>query len=154
MRAGKGKMCPDTGQCPFLDIGLKRFYISDLMAFSVRFRTYKPLKNYLLHGSYLFKIDDKWSVKPTFILRGGQNIPVQTELSSSITWNDRFWGTALFGTGGIIGVGIGGEIYDGIILNYSYNEISNVSLYSFGSHQLTLGIKLFSLWKSKKFQDT
>lgn len=116
--------------------------------------TYKPLKNYLLHGSYLFKIDDKWSVKPTFILRGGQNIPVQTELSSSITWNDRFWGTALFGTGGIIGVGIGGEIYDGIILNYSYNEISNVSLYSFGSHQLTLGIKLFSLWKSKKFQDT
>jgi type IX secretion system PorP/SprF family membrane protein len=129
---------------------------SDIMFGVVKYSntdmTYKPFKNYLLHGSYLFLIDNKWSAKPTIILRGGQNVPAQVELSSSITWNNRFWGTALLRTSGIIGLGLGGEIYDGIILNYSYNIITNVSLYTFGSHQLSLGIRLFNFLKNKKFQ--
>ena len=114
--------------------------------------TYKPLKNYLLHASYKFAIDDKWSVKPTIILRGGQNIPAQFEISPTITWNDRFWGTTLFRTAGIFGIGVGGEVFDGIILNYSYNIINNVFLYTFGSHQLSLGIKIFNFLKKEKTQ--
>jgi type IX secretion system PorP/SprF family membrane protein len=112
--------------------------------------TYKPLKNYLLHASYLYVIDNKWSVKPTFLLRGGQNIPVQAEISPTLTWNERFWGTLLYKTGGILGVGLGGEIYDGIILNYSYNLSTNISPNTFNSHQLSLGIRIFSFVKSKK----
>jgi hypothetical protein len=114
---------------------------------------YKPLKNYLLHTSYLYEVDDKWAVKPTMILRGGQNIPAQFEISSTITWNNRFWGTALFRTGGIFGMGLGSEVHDGIIFNYSYSIINNVFLNSFGSHQLSLGIKLFSFLKKEKTQD-
>lgn len=106
--------------------------------------TYKPLKNFLVHASYLFKLDDRWDVKPTLILRGGQNIPVQLEASPAITWNDRFWGTALFRTGGIFGVGLGGEVYPGVLLNYSYNISTSVALNTFGSHQFTLGIRLSS----------
>jgi type IX secretion system PorP/SprF family membrane protein len=111
--------------------------------------TYKPLKNYLLHGSYLYMIDNKWSVKPTFILRGGQNIPIQAEIAPTLSWNDRFWGTLLFRTGGILGVGLGGEVYDGIILNYSYNLSTNISPSTFNSHQLSLGVKIFSFMKLK-----
>lgn len=108
---------------------------------------YKPFKNYLLHGSYLFKLDDKWSFRPTIIMRGGQNIPVQFEISPAITWNDRLWGTTLIRSGGSLGMGLGGEIYDGLILNYSYTMITNVALYTFGSHQLTLGIRFFKFLK-------
>jgi type IX secretion system PorP/SprF family membrane protein len=112
--------------------------------------TYKPLKNYLLHASYMVELDNKWSLKPFFILRGGQNIPVQAEISPTITWNRRFWGTALYRTGGIYGVGLGGEIYDGIILNYSYNLSTSISMNTFNSHQLSLGLRIFSLKKNKK----
>jgi type IX secretion system PorP/SprF family membrane protein len=130
---------------------------SNVMFGTVRYRNtnmkYKPLKNYLLHTSYLFEFDNKWAVKPTMILRGGQNIPAQFEISSTITWNNRFWGTALFRSGGIFGLGLGGEVHDGIIFNYSYNIINNALLYSFGSHQLSLGIKLFSFLKKEKAQD-
>jgi type IX secretion system PorP/SprF family membrane protein len=129
---------------------------SNIMFGTVRYRItdlrYKPLKNYLLHASYMYAIDDKWSVKPTVILRGGQNIPVQFEIAPSVTWNDRFWGTALFCTGGIFGMGLGGEVYDGIILNYSYNLSTNVSLNTFGSHQLSVGIRINNFLKSKKIQ--
>jgi type IX secretion system PorP/SprF family membrane protein len=112
--------------------------------------TYKPLKSYLLHASYLFVIDNKWTVKPTLILRGGQNIPAQAEIAPTITWNDRFWGTALFRTGGIFGVGLGGEVYDGIILNYTYNLSTSVSLNTYNSHQLSLGVRIFKIMKNKK----
>lgn len=127
---------------------------SNLMFGTAKYRNtdlrYKPLKNYLLHASYLFDIDDKWSVKPTAILRGGQNIPVQFEIAPTVTWNDRFWGTTVYRTGGIFGLGLGGEVFDGILVNYSYNLSSNVALNTFGSHQLSLGVRIFNFIKNKK----
>lgn len=126
---------------------------SNVMFGTVRYRntevTYKPMKNYLMHASYLFTIDTKWSAKSMFIVRGGQNVPVQLEFSPSLSWNNLFWGTTFLRTDGF-GMGFGGEILDGIILSYSYNIMSNVSLYSFGSHQLSLGVKIFNFMKSKK----
>ena len=126
---------------------------SNMMFGMVRYRntdmTYKPLKNYLLHSSYLFVIDKNWSARPTIIIRGGQNIPVQVEISPSLSWNDRFWGTALYRSGGIFGVGLGGEIHEGIILNYNYNMSTNVDMSTFGSHQLSLGVKIFNFTKSR-----
>jgi type IX secretion system PorP/SprF family membrane protein len=113
--------------------------------------TYKPFKNYLLHGSYLFTLDDKWSVKPTFVFRGGQHVPVLFEISPAITWDDRFWASILLRTSGIFGVGLGGEVYKGILLNYSYDFSNNlnatVPISAFGSHQITLGIRIFNFHK-------
>jgi len=127
---------------------------SNVMFGTARYRntdmTYKPLKNYIVHASYLFAFDDKWSVKPTIIFRGGQNIPVQFEIAPTVTWNDRFWGTTIFRTGGIFGVGLGGEVYDGIMLNYSYNLSTNVALNTFSSHQLSLGVRIFNFLKNKR----
>ena len=109
--------------------------------------SYKPFKNYLLHASYLFTLDKNWTAKPTFILRGGQNIPVQLEIGTNLTWNDRLWGTVLVRSPGIFGLGFGVKIFDGIILNYSHNISTGDLLYTFGSNQLTLGIKFDSLVK-------
>ncbi len=89
--------------------------------------TYKPLKNFLLHASYLFVINNSWDIKPTFILRGGEHVPTLFELAPTLTWNKRFWGNVLFRTGGIYGAGVGGEVYNGIMLNYSFNLSSNVT---------------------------
>jgi type IX secretion system PorP/SprF family membrane protein len=140
-----------------LDAGL---LFSNIMFGSVKYNnadmTYKPFKNFILHTSYLFNLDDKWSVKPGMILRGGQHVPFQLDLTAVVTWNERFWGTTVIRTGGIYGVGLGGEIYKGFLLNYSYdfsNSINaNVPLYAFGSHQLTLGIRIFSFSKDKSNQ--
>ena len=114
--------------------------------------TYKPLKNFLLHASYLFKIDNKWDLEPTLILRGGQHVPMLFEIAPTLTWNKRLWGNVLVRTGGILGVGLGGEVYNGIMLNYSYNLSTNVDLNTFGSHQVTLGVRIFKPQKDKKIQ--
>lgn len=105
--------------------------------------TYKPLKNFLVHASYDYMINNYWALKPFVLLRGGQNFPTQLELASEVSYTEKLWGSLVFRTGGIWGFGFGGEIYDGVLLNYSYNLSTNVALNTFGSHQLTLGIKLF-----------
>lgn len=106
--------------------------------------TYKPLKNFLLHASYNFVMNNKWDLKPIVILRGGQHVPMLFEIAPTVTWDKRFWGTALLRTGGIFGAGLGGEVYRGIMLNYSYNFSTNVAMNIFGSHQVTIGLKLYN----------
>jgi type IX secretion system PorP/SprF family membrane protein len=124
--------------------GTVRYANSDL--------TYKPLKNYLFHASYIFEINEKWDIKPIFILRGGQHVPFLFELAPTVTWNKRFWGSVLMRTGGIYGAGVGGEVYKGIMLNYYYNLSTNVALNTFGSHQLTLGVQIFKPKKEMKYE--
>jgi type IX secretion system PorP/SprF family membrane protein len=114
--------------------------------------TYKPLKNYLIHAAYNFSMGNKWAIKPTVIFRGGQNVPSQFEIAPTVTWNERFWGTALFWTGGIFGAGIGGEIVNGIMVNYTYSLSSNVALNTFGSHQVSLGVRLYNPKKKNNIQ--
>jgi hypothetical protein len=75
------------------------------------------------------------------------------EISPTVTWNKRFWGNVLLRTGGIFGAGLGGEVYNGIMLNYSYNLSTNVALNTFGSHQVSLGVRIFKPQKNKKIQD-
>jgi type IX secretion system PorP/SprF family membrane protein len=133
------------------------FLFSNLIFGTVHYRnsdmTYKPFNNYLLHTAYLFRLDEKWSLKSMLILRGGQNVPAQLDFSAQIKWNDMFWATTLVRTSGIFGIGLGGEIYHGILLNYSYNLSNNLNtnipINTFGSHQLTLGIRISKFLKEK-----
>jgi type IX secretion system PorP/SprF family membrane protein len=104
--------------------------------------SYKPMKNYLVHTSYLFKLDDKWSFMPVIIARGGENIPVQIEVAPAFNWNNRIWMSGIYRTGGIFGAEAGCQVVNGIFLNYSYSLSTNIALNVFGSHQVTLGIKI------------
>ena len=126
---------------------------SNIMFGTAKYRntalSYKPLKNYLVHASYMYELSDKWLIEPTVIVRGGQSVPAQLEIAPAVTWNSRFWGTALYRTGGVFGVGLGGAVMDGLMLNYSYNMSSNVAISTFGSHQITLGVRMFKINKPK-----
>jgi type IX secretion system PorP/SprF family membrane protein len=106
--------------------------------------SYKPLKNYLVHASYSYHANDIWTVKPFVLFRGGQNYPSQLELASEVSYKKKLWGLLVFRSGGIWGMGFGAEVSDGILVNYSYNLSTNVALNTFGSHQITLGVRLFN----------
>jgi type IX secretion system PorP/SprF family membrane protein len=124
---------------------------SNIMFGTAKYRnsdmTYKPLKNYQLHASYNIKAADRLEIKPVMIFRGGEKMPSQFEVAPTVTWNKRIWATAVFRTGGVFGAGFGGEVVDGLILNYSYNMSSNVALNTFSSHQLTMGFNLRKMMK-------
>lgn len=119
---------------------------SNIMIGTTKYRDsdfkYKPFRNYLIHGSYNLAIDERWELNPTVIFRDGKNVPAQFEICPSVIWDKKIWGNALFRTGGIFGLGFGGEVYKGLLLNYSYNLSSGIALNTFGSHQISLGVRL------------
>ncbi|TFH34098.1 MAG: type IX secretion system membrane protein PorP/SprF [Bacteroidia bacterium] len=109
--------------------------------------TYKPMMNYQVHAAYRYDFNETWSVKPYLLFLGGENAPSQVELMAHVNYTERIWGSLMFRTGGIWGIGIGGEVYNGILLNYSYNMSHNIAVNTFGGHQITIGIRFDSLKK-------
>ena len=105
--------------------------------------TYKPFMNYMAHAAYNFQASERWDIKPFVLWRAGQHVPGMVEMAATATYNKKVWATALMRTAGVWGFGAGVQLFDGILVNYSYNLSSGVALNTFGSHQITLGIKLF-----------
>jgi type IX secretion system PorP/SprF family membrane protein len=120
---------------------------SNLMFGSAKYNnlevSYKPFKNYLLHAGYNFQVTDRWDMKPFILWRAGEHTPGMVEMAASVTYNKRVWATALYRTAGIWGLGAGAELFEGVLVNYSYNMSTGVALNIFGSHQVTLGFRLF-----------
>lgn len=129
-----------------LDAGI---LFSNIMFGTARYKnnslTYKPLKNFQIHTSYNFRLGEKWDLRPAILLRGGQNVPMQLEIAPSAMWKKSIWAALIYRTGGVIGGSFGGEIYNGLMLNYSYNLSTRVAMNTFGGHQVTLGVRLVRL---------
>lgn len=99
--------------------------------------------NYMAHAAYNYQASERWDIKPFVLWRAGQHVPGMVEMAATATYNKKVWATALMRTAGVWGFGAGVQLLDGILVNYSYNFSSGVALNTFGSHQITLGIKLF-----------
>lgn len=111
--------------------------------------TYKPLKNYLIHASYDYILNSSIAIRPIVLVRGGQHYPSQLELAAEARYLEKFQAMLVYRTGGIWGMGFGGEVYNGVLLNYTYNLSTNVATNTFGSHQITLGVRLFNFIQRK-----
>jgi type IX secretion system PorP/SprF family membrane protein len=120
---------------------------SNLMFGSAKYNnvelSYKPFNNYMAEVAYDFPVSDRWNVKPFVLWRGGQHVPGLLETAATVTYSKRVWVTALFRSAGIWGFGAGAQIFDGVLVNYSYNLSTNVAMNIFGSHQVTFGFRLF-----------
>jgi len=102
----------------------------------------KPLADYLIHASYMYRLNDTWSFKPFVLFRDGKYSPSQLELSVQTIFRDKYWASLLYRGKGIWSIGIGGEILDGVMLNYSYNAGYDIQISAFQNHEITLGINL------------
>jgi type IX secretion system PorP/SprF family membrane protein len=105
--------------------------------------SYKPFNNYMIHTGYNFQVADRWEIKPFVLWRAGKNTPGLLEVATAVTYNKKVWATAVYRSAGIWGLGAGAQLLDGVLINYSYNLSTNVAMNIFGSHQITLGFRLF-----------
>lgn len=110
----------------------------------------KPLANYLFHASYLYRLDEKWSVKPFVMIKSGKDIPSQLEIAAQAFYLEKYWASLLYRGKGIWSVGIGGEIMDGVMLAYSYNAGYDIEISAFQNHEISLGLNLQTLYSTIK----
>jgi type IX secretion system PorP/SprF family membrane protein len=110
---------------------------------------YKPLANFQIHASYLYSISEKWDVSPLMILRGGKYIKSQFELTSSVVYQKKLWGSLLFRDPDIWGVGIGANVTKGLKIGYNFNIASSVASRFYNNHEICIGINIFELTRTK-----
>jgi type IX secretion system PorP/SprF family membrane protein len=110
---------------------------------------YKPLANYQIHLSYLYSFSEKWDVSPIMLLRGGKYIKSQFEFASQVVYQKKVWGSLMFRDPGIWGIGIGASINKGLKIGYNFNIASSAAPRYFNNHEITLGINIFELTRSK-----
>ena len=111
---------------------------------------YKPLANFQFFGSYLWSVADNVDVEPLVIIRGGKYIRSQFEVASQVVYMQRFHGSLMYRDPGIIGAGAALSLDKGIQIGYNFNFATNVTMNAFNNHEISLGLKIFEFFNSKK----
>jgi len=104
--------------------------------------TYNPFIHYQLHASYVIPVDGVWRITPLAIYRGGKHLNDQFEIASQFMYNDKLWGSLAHRGKNIFCLGFGLNISKGIIMNYTYNFFTGVSVRQFQNHELSIGLRL------------
>ncbi len=103
---------------------------------------YKVQRQFQVHASYLFDLNETWQLQTIGLYRKTVKQPATFELSLMSIYQGRFWGGLLYRNTGVIAINLGGHVYNGFVLNYSYEiGLSNINSGSGGSHEITLGYR-------------
>jgi type IX secretion system PorP/SprF family membrane protein len=130
-----------------LDVG---FALPQLMESSIKddnsTSLYSLSRHYLIHASYLYAINKDFQLKPFLIARTTANSEFMYEVAALVKYQKQ-WMLGLTYRKSNLGLSMGGEFYDIIIMNYTY-EFSGQGMLSksSGTHEISLG---FALGKKK-----
>lgn len=111
---------------------------------------YSPFIHYQLHTSYTIPVNDTWEITPMAIVRGGKNVPLLIEVASQFKYKNRIWSNIGHRGKDLICVGFGADAGKGILLNYSYNLFTGVTVSGFQNHELTIGLRLSDFLRKKE----
>ncbi len=102
---------------------------------------FKMLRHYYLTGGYMFTLQRDYEIIPSVLVKATENLAFQADINIKGFYKQDYWVGFSYRTSGAI-VGMIGFKYDkyqfGYAFDYSFNQMSN---YSFGSHELMLGVK-------------
>jgi len=103
---------------------------------------YSPFVHYQLHANYTIPFSGAWEFNPIAIYRGGKNIQGQLEVASQFKYSNRVWGNIAHRGKNVFCLGFGMNASKGLLLNYTYNFFTGVTVAGFQNHELTIGLKL------------
>lgn len=105
-------------------------------------------RQYNLNAGYRFNLWVDYYLEPSFLIKFNEQLRVQSDLNLKMHYRDNYWaGLSYRVKGSTAGdlVAMGGFKYKNIYIAYSFDyTLSRIQRYSFGSHELSLGLRLGS----------
>ncbi len=96
-----------------------------------------------LFASDRYSLSHDWQIQPFLVYRKTRNEPGSVDVSAMAIYLDRFWMSGLYRNSSLIALGIGGELYQGFIFNYSYEiGLGGINYRSGGSHEISIGYRI------------
>lgn len=103
---------------------------------------FRMQREMLVYGSYLFHVHHDWKLQAYAVYRKMRNEPINIDISLMAIYLNRFWVGALYRNSGAIAINVGGHIYNGFTLNYSYDiGIGGINRHTGGAHEISLGYR-------------
>lgn len=97
-------------------------------------------RHYYMYGGYIFKLDDKFKMKPSALIKYLPSAPVEADVNLHLMYKDQIW------------LGAGYRTRDGLVftieyqtntrfrVGYAYDApLTRMRLYSAGSHEIMIG---------------
>jgi len=96
----------------------------------------------LVYGSYMFHLHQDWKLQAYVVYRKMRNEPMSVDISLMAIYLNRFWLGTLYRNSNAIAINVGGHIYNGFTLNYSYDiGIGGIHSHTGGAHEISLGYR-------------
>ena len=125
------------------------FSISNLLQTAVKIGSgdipnFKTFRHYWIMGGYKFKLNQDFFLEPSVLLKTTENWNPQGDLSLRLLFNDQFWGGVSYRTNSSL-IALFGMRVEGFYIGYAFDySLSPIGNYSYGSHEITLSVKIGS----------
>lgn len=108
----------------------------------------KLIRHYFFIAGGVKKISTNTLFKPTVLVKGAANAPLEADLSANFLLYDQFWVGAMYRTRASVGALIGYQLNSEFVVGYSFDWATTaLSSYNNGTHEIMLTYDL--VYKSK-----
>ncbi|MEP6931117.1 MAG: type IX secretion system membrane protein PorP/SprF, partial [Flavobacterium sp.] len=111
----------------------------------------KKAHAYLI-GGYVFDLDYNLKFKPAFMMKAVQGAPLQLDTSANFLYAEKFSAGISYRLSSSFSTLLGFQVSDKLFVGYSYDtEITKLSNYNSGSHEIFIGFKILKGKDAKLF---
>ena len=125
------------------------FSVSNLLQTSIliganALRDFETPRHYWIMGGYRFELGQDFELEPGLLLKTPENWNPQGDFSLKLYYSDLFWGGMSYRTNKSI-IALVGIRVESLYFGYSFDwALSEIGHYSYGSHEITMSVKLGS----------
>jgi type IX secretion system PorP/SprF family membrane protein len=99
----------------------------------------------LFHVSNRFLLSPDWQLQPFVMWSRTNNMPSVIDVSATVYYIEKYWLTLLYRNSSMLAVGIGGELYQGLSMAYTYEiGMGGINSKSGGAHEISIGFRFGS----------
>lgn len=99
-------------------------------------------QEFIFHVSNTFQMGDVVEFIPFIVVRQTRNQPSMIDVAGTLSFNKQFWFSAMHRNSKAVALGLGGELFNAMHLNYSYEiGYGGIHYRSGGTHEISLGFR-------------
>ena len=136
----------------YFGLAVPQLYNAPIKLYEGAYKNSRLVTQFNVSGAYMFKIDDDFSVEPSFLFKYERPAPFKLDIGARAIYKERIWLGSTYRSLTAVAVMLGYTYQDYLTIGYSYDiSTGRIKKYAAATHEILLGIK-FSKKQAKTWQ--